>query len=299
MGLILKEKGVVKSADAFSQAAGESSKANSLQAGVYSLRKEMSAAAAVQLMLDPKSRSGLTVPEGLRDVAVYRLIDKKLNLSEGTTQKVAKEQAANLGLPDWAQQADDKVKDPLEGFLYPSTYEVTEKAAPKDVLRQMVQRAVQEYDKLDLAAGARKLGLKSPREVITVASLVTAEGMTHDDFRKMAEVVYNRLKPGNAETYGKLQFDSTYNYAKNQSKIDIPLSQIRKLDHPYNTYFYKGLPPGPIGNPSVDAVKASLNPTTDGWYYFISLDSKTTKFTKTYKEHQKLVEEFNERRKKG
>ena len=132
-----------------------------------------------------------------------------------------------------------------------------------------------------------------------MASLVQAEGTSHDDFRKMAEVVYNRLKPGNPETYGSLEFDSTYNYVKNQSKIDLSIAELRKYNNPYNTYYIKGLPPGPSTTPVRTRSKAALAPTHDGWYYFISLDGKTSKFTKTLAEHNKLVDEFNASRKKS
>ena len=125
-----------------------------------------------------------------------------------------------------------------------------------------------------------------------------AEGVTDDDFRKMAEVVYNRLKAGNTETNGKLEFDSTYNYIKGQSKIDISISEIKNYDNPYNTYFYTGLPPGPIGNPGDAALKASVSPTDDGWYYFVAVGG-TTHFTKTYADHQKWVDKFNEQQKNG
>ncbi|GCD39085.1 membrane protein [Streptomyces chrestomyceticus JCM 4735] len=292
MGLILKEAGVVKSADAFTEAASD----KQLQAGAYSLRKQMSAASAVQLMLDPKSRNGLTVREGLRNGAVYDLIDKKLHLTSGTTKDVAAAQLKNLGLPSWAN-SNPKIKDPLEGFLYPSTYSVSGKAKPEDVLKEMVARANREYAKYDLEENARKLELKSPLDLITVASLTQAEGITHDDFRKMAAVVYNRLAPSNTITNQKLEFDSTYNYLKNQSKIDISTREIRNYDDPYNTYFYKGLPPGPIGNPGEDALKASIDPDQSAkWLFFISIDGKKTDFTTNLKDHEKLVAEFNKRK---
>ncbi|MFH8345389.1 endolytic transglycosylase MltG [Streptomyces sp. NPDC018045] len=295
MGLILKREGVVKSADAFTEAASD----KQLQAGAYSLRKQMSAASAVRLMLDPKSRNGLTVREGLRNGAVYELIDKKLHLKPGTTKDVAVSQAKDLGLPSWAN-GNPKIKDPLEGFLYPSTYSVSGKAKPADVLKEMVARATREYAKYDLEENARKLDLKSPLDLITVASLTQAEGITHDDFRKMAAVVYNRLAPSNTVTNQKLEFDSTYNYLKNQSKIDIGTREIRTFDDPYNTYFYKGLPPGPIGNPGADALKASIDPDNSAkWMFFISIDGKKTDFTTNLKDHEKLVEEFNKRKRQS
>ncbi|MEU9865890.1 endolytic transglycosylase MltG [Streptomyces sp. NPDC047971] len=296
IGNILKRDGVVKSVDAFVAAQGKNPKGTLIQAGVYTLRKEMSAESAVAMMLDPASQAGLIIPEGMRNVAVYEQIDKELELPKGSTQKAAKEKAGDLGLPDWAKNHKD-VKDPLEGFLFPAKYPVAKNNKPEDVLRKMVARANAEYTKYDLEAKAKELGVENPWELITIASLVQAEGTSHDDFRKMAEVVYNRLKPSNPQTYGKLEFDSTYNYIKNQSKIDLTLEELRKYDNLYNTYFYKGLPPGPIGNPGNEALKGVVDPTSDGWYYFISLDGKTSKFTKTNAEHQKLVNEFNKSRK--
>jgi UPF0755 protein len=158
----------------------------------------------------------------------------------------------------------------------------------------MVTRANEEYGKVDLEGAAKKYKLDGPWQVLTVASLVQAEGLTHDDFRKMAEVVYNRLKPDNTATNRKLEFDSAFNYLKNQSKIKISSSEIRSNNDPYNTYYHPGLPPGPIGNPGDEALRATLNPTGDGWMFFISLDGKKTEFTKTAADHEKLNQKFKE-----
>ncbi|MEK9522586.1 endolytic transglycosylase MltG [Streptomyces sp. adm13(2018)] len=296
IGNILKKAGVVKSVDAFVSAQLRNPKGTSIQAGVYTLKKEMSAESAVTMMLDPASQSNFVIPEGRRNVWVYEQIDKKLGLEPGTTKDIAKTKADTLGLPDWAKNHQN-VKDPLEGFLFPASYPVAKGSKPEDALRKMVSRASQEYDKLELDAKAKQLGVDSPWQLVTIASLVQAEGTSHDDFRKMGEVVYNRLKPSNPQTYGGLEFDSTYNYIKNQSKLDLSLAEVRKYNSPYNTYFVKGLPPGPIGNPGLEALQGTLNPTHDGWYYFISLDGKSSKFTRTNAEHQKLVDEFNESRK--
>ncbi|MFE0478051.1 endolytic transglycosylase MltG [Streptomyces sp. NPDC058947] len=292
IGRALKAAGVVKSVDAFVSAQAGNPDGRNIQAGVYTLQKQMSAESAVELMLSPESRDNLIIAEGKRNVDIYRLIDKRLKVKEGTTAAVAKKDHAKLGLPEWARNHPD-VKDPLEGFLFPSSYGVSEGQKPADVLKQMVQRATRTYEKLGVEKKAESLGLENPWQLVTAASLVQAEGTSHSDFRKMAEVVYNRMKPGNPQTNGMLEFDSTYNYIKNQSKIDLSLSELRNYDNPYNTYFHKGLPPGPIDNPGEDAIKGALNPTDDGWYYFISLDGKTSKFTKTNADHQKLVDQFN------
>ncbi len=253
----------------------------------------MSGAAAVALMLDNKSQNLLVIPEGTRNVTVYEKIDARLGLDKGTTEKIAKTKAESLGLPDWVEDNPD-VKDPLEGFLYPAAYPVAKGSKPEDALKRMVTRANKEYDKLDLEAAAKKYKLDGPWQVLTVASLVQAEGLTHDDFRKMAEVVYNRLKPDNTVTNRKVEFDSSFNYLMKQSKIKISTKEIRSNPDPYNTYYHTGLPPGPISNPGVDALKASLNPTSNGWMFFISLDGKKTEFTKTIDEHEKLNNKWKE-----
>ncbi|WP_030541951.1 endolytic transglycosylase MltG [Streptomyces albus] len=292
MGRLLKSAGVVKSAQAFVDAAEGNPKGLSIQPGVYAMKKEMSGDAAVEWMLSPESRNALIIPEGMRNEQVYATIDKRLELKAGTTEKVAEKQAAKLGLPDWADD-NEKIMDPLEGFLYPARYDVGDDAKPEDVLKKMVARAAAEYEKLDVEANAEKLELDSPLQLVTVASLVQAEGKTSDDFSKMARVVYNRLDPGNTETYGKIEFDSAFNYLKGQSEINIGIKEIRTTDHPYNTYFYRGLPPGPIGNPGAEALRAAIDPEPGDWYYFVGVDGENTKFAETHEEHEKLVEEFN------
>lgn len=241
---ILKKQGVVKSVDAFVSAQSEDPKGKSIQAGVYLLHEKMAASEALKMMLDPKSQNLLVIPEGSRNAAVYAMIDKKLSLKQGTTEGIAKSKKSDLGLPGWASKSKD-LKDPLEGFLYPAAYPVTKETKPEAILEKMVSRSSEEYDKLDLAGAAKKHNLDGPWQMLTAASLVQAEGKTHDDFRKMAEVIYNRLKPTNTETNQYLQFDSSFNYLNKQSKIDITLDEIRKNKDPYNTYTRKGLTPGP------------------------------------------------------
>ncbi|CAL9393695.1 endolytic transglycosylase MltG [Streptomyces sp. enrichment culture] len=293
IGQELKRQGVVKSVDAFIAAQQSNPRGKSIQDGVYTLQKEMSADSAVELLLSPKSRSNLIIAEGKRNADVYKLIDKRLEVKDGTTAKVAKSEYKSLGLPEWALNHKD-VKDPLEGFLYPSSYSAAKGQKPEDVLKQMVARANEQYEKIGLEQKAEGLGLEGPWELLTAASLVQAEGKTHDDFRKMAEVIYNRLKSDNTETNQKLQFDSTFNYLMGQSKIHISESEINSNMDPYNTYTNTGLPPGPIGNPGEEALQAALNPTKDGWIYFVATDGvEKTEFAKTHAEFLKLKDKFD------
>ncbi|MFD3757567.1 endolytic transglycosylase MltG [Streptomyces sp. NPDC058622] len=296
MGRILKGAGVVASAQAFVDAAKANPDGGKIQPGVYPLKKGMSAASAVEFMTDPSKLNVLTVAEGWRNAKVYDAIDKKLKKPEGTTRDIAQREVKNLGLPAWANN-NPKIMDPLEGFLYPARYDLSQDSTPESLLKQMVKNATDKYIELGIEGKAKELGLENPLQVVTVASLVNAEGKNHDDFRKMAEVVYNRLEKTNDVTNQKLEFDSTYNYIKGTSEINFSLKEARAFDHPYNTHFVKGLPLGPIGNPGADALNATLNPDEGGWMFFVSVDGDKTTFTKTYEEHQRLAAEFLERQK--
>ncbi|MFD5326979.1 endolytic transglycosylase MltG [Streptomyces sp. NPDC127092] len=299
IGNILKKAGVVKSVDAFVSAQQKNPKGLTIQAGVYTLKKEMSAESAVALMLSPASKANFVLPPGKRNAWVYDELDKRLGLKPGTTKDTAVKQANSLGLPDWAKNHPE-VKDPLEGFLFPATYPVAKGTKPEDVLRKMVSRSNGEYAKLDLDAKARELGLKGPWELVTVASLVQVEGKYKHDFDKVARVVYNRLKPGNMETVGRLEFDSTVNYLRGQSTLDVgQVKDLRKIEDPYNTYRVQGMIPGPISNPGLDALHSAMNPTPGPWYYFVSINENKTVFAVTIAEHNKNVAEYEKEREKS
>lgn len=283
MGNILKDKGVVKSVQAFIDAAGD----EMLHPGAYTLHKGMSGEAAVEMMLSPEAANQLVIPEGRRATAVYAMIDEHLGLDEDTTAKIAEK--GDLGLPDWADGNP-------EGFLWPSSYSAAEGTDPKKLLREMVKRANGKYTELDLEAKAEKVG-QTPHEILTIASLIEAEGQSKEEFGKVSRVIYNRLKPDNTATNGMLQFDSTINYAKGESNLDIS-NQDTQFDSPYNTYLHAGLPPGPIDNPSERAIEAALDPTPGDWLYFVTVKPGDTRFTASKEEHDRNVEEFNENQRK-
>ncbi|MEV0413291.1 endolytic transglycosylase MltG [Streptomyces sp. NPDC050448] len=299
MGRILKAHGVVKSADAFVAAAKVNPKGGAIQAGSYVMKEHMSGKAAVDLMVNGAGMNALDVIPGWKNVQVYKAIDDKLKLKEGTTKDIAAKEAKTLGLPEWANNNKD-IKDPLEGFLYPARYDVSKDASPQSLLKQMVAKSNEAYAGADIKGQATKLGLANPLQLVTVASLVQAEGKYQHDFDKISRVVYNRLKPGNTETYGLLDFDSTVNYIKGQSTLDVgAVSDLRKLNDPYNTYKIKGLPAGPIGNPGPDALKSAMNPADGPWYYFVSVNENETLFAVTNDEHNQNRQRYEEERKKA
>jgi uncharacterized YceG family protein len=285
MGSELQKAGVVKSARAFVEAAQAENKSSGIQPGTYSLRKQMSGAAAVKLMLDPASQNALIISEGLRAKKIYELVDQKLGKPKGTTEQAAKNaRPADLGLPRYA-------KGNPEGFLFPSRYSVGAKSDPVDVLRDMVGRAKAEHTKVDLAGEAKKAG-KSPQEILTIASLIQAEAQQDDEFGRVSRVIFNRLDKNIL-----LQFDSTINYAKGRSSLETSVEDTR-FRSPYNTYLNRGLPPGPIDNPGHQAIEAALKPAKGNWIYFVTVKPGDTRFTASKAEHDRNVRDFNKEQRK-
>ncbi|MFG2845423.1 endolytic transglycosylase MltG [Kitasatospora sp. NPDC048296] len=276
----LVRNGVVASSLAFTRAAkGSAAAAGRIQPGTYTLKQKMSAVAALAVLIDPANANGLTIPEGWRGYQIFAAIDKKLKLPEGTSRKTAQEQAAELGLPDFA-------KGSPEGYLFPATYSVTDGTTALDLLKQMVGRAGKEFSRDDVNVVAQTLG-QSLYGLVTVASMVQGEADNTEDMGKVARVIYNRLAKGMP-----LQLDSTINYALGRSTLNTTVTDT-KLDSPYNTYLHPGLPPSPISNPGRQAIMAALDPTPGDWVYFVTVKPGDTRFTDSFEVQQRNVAEFN------
>ncbi|MEU6237641.1 endolytic transglycosylase MltG [Kitasatospora sp. NPDC047058] len=280
MGLTLKEAGVVKSVEAFTQAFDKNPKSTTIQWGTYSMPKEMSAEAAVQNLVDANGGNKLIVQEGLTAAATFAKIDDKLQLAKGTTAGVAKAQVASLGLPAYANGN-------IEGFLWPARYSIADGMKPEDLLKDMVKNATERYAGLDGEAG--KIGLKNGYEVVIEASILQAEGNNRADFAKMARTIQNRLADDGIVKH-RLGMDTTLQYSLGRKNLDK--KDIDDGSNKYNTYINQGLPPGPISNPGEDALKAVLNPAEGKWLYFIAMSPTETRFAETDKEHAANVEEY-------
>ncbi|MDV7216389.1 endolytic transglycosylase MltG [Streptomyces prunicolor] len=221
--------------------------------------------------------TSLVIPEGWRSGQIYAAVDKVLALPVGTTKKsIAK---AGLKLPN------DAEGNP-EGYLFPATYPLKEKATPESLLSFMVNTANQKFNGAPVAAGAQRNAM-NVYQAVTIASIVQAEAASKTDMGKAARVIFNRLERGMP-----LQMDSTINYALNRATLKTTTSDTR-LDSPYNSYQRMGLPPTPIDNPGEDAMRAAINPPPGDWLYFVTVKPGDTRFAATYEEHQRNVAEFN------
>jgi UPF0755 protein len=280
IGATLEAEGVVKSADAFAEAAEDNVRSLTIQPGFYTLRQQMKASSALDLILDPASRAEgkVLLPEGTRLSRALEIIAENTDVPLGDLQ-AASQDTANLGLPPWGGSD-------AEGFLFPATYPVPPNATAQSVLRQTTERFAEAAQTVQLEQRAQNLGF-TPYEILIIASLIQAEGI-ESDYGKVARVIYNRLQKGQA-----LQIDATVNYALNKSELGLTNEDLQ-VDSPYNTYRAIGLPPTPINSPGEKALEAALSPENGDWIYYITVNPDTgeTRFTASYDEFLRWKEEY-------
>jgi UPF0755 protein len=184
---------------------------------------------------------------------------------------------------------DPEARD-LEGYLFPETYALPRGTSAGELVRQMVGLFKRLYTD-ELRAEADRAGLTT-REVVTLASLVEKEtGRAHE--RPLVAAVYrNRLAIGMG-----MQADPTVIYALQKAGLyDGNLTRAHlQFDSPYNTYRYRGLPPGPIAAPGLAAIEATLRPAAVSHLYFVSRNDGSHVFADTLAEHNRNVQEWQVR----
>lgn len=165
----------------------------------------------------------------------------------------------------------------LEGYLFPETYiadkQITEHEVLDMCLKQFSEVYTDEYRKR-----ARELGFTT-NQIITLASIIERECSTDRDI--VSSVFHNRLK---SDKFSYLESCSTVIYVTKNPKPRLTAEDI-KVDSPYNTYINKGLPPGPIGSPGEESIKAALYPAQTDYYFFSDMGGGKNTFSKTYEEH--------------
>ena len=288
MGRNLKTAGVVASVEAFIDAANADTRANSIQVGFYTLKKKMKASAALAVLVDHKNlvRNAVLVREGVRAEDIVGVVAKAAK----TPKEKVVQALSKVSLPPSANGNP-------EGYLFPATYDFGPHASAADMLSQMVATWRKQTTSLGLQDTTIDGHAYTVQQLLTVASLVQSEGKTPEDMAKIARVIYNRIEhPGEQGQAGYLQIDASVDYALHRP-LTLGLTQAERegTDSPYNTFVTKGLPPGPIGNPGADAIKAALHPAEGDWYYYVAVNLATgeTKFAHTYAEFQTYVAELH------
>ena len=248
---------------------------------------------ALKSVMSPHSSSlvvveDLRIPEGYTCAQIFQLLEEK----KVCTVAELEAYAANGELDDyWFLEGVARGdKYCLEGYLFPDTYDFYENDDPERVLEKMLDAFNANFTTI-MRDKLQKLDGYTIREVVIIASMIEKETANTLESFTVSSVIYNRLNK--ASEYPYLNIDATIVYALN-GKTELTEEDL-KIDHPYNTYTNKGLPPGPISNPSQNSLAAALDPEeTDYYYYAFDPATKEHHFSKTYKEHQAFLDSLED-----
>lgn len=275
----LVDAGVTKTFECFYELLLETQPEPVFTPGVYSLKLEMSAQAALDALLNPANRVELkvTIPEGTTLKNVLKMLAEGLSIPLANFE-AASNNPSQYGIPSEATT--------LEGFLFPATYTFSPGVTAEQVIQSLVDESLAALD----AAG---VPLDQRWQIIIMASIIQREsGPDPQDMFKISRVFHNRLDQG--MTMGS---DVTTCYGAGLLGKDCLLITQAALDdtsNPYNTRILPGLPIGPISNPGAEAIDAAFNPTEGPWLFFVTVNLLTgeTIFTETSADHEVAVEQY-------
>lgn len=201
---------------------------------------------------------------------------EKITFPEGLT---AREMGAVLAraLPNFSENDFIVEAAAFEGRLFPDTYFFPVTVKPRQIVTTMVANFEKKWRAL--ASRAADNG-RSFNEIITMASLLEEEAKTLETRKMISGILWKRFDRGMP-----LQVDAVFPYIIGKNSFDLSLADL-KYDSPYNTYLYKGLPPGPISNPGLEAIEAALEPTTSDYWYYLSDRRGVMHYAVDFDEHR-------------
>ena len=290
----LEEAGLIHNHSVFKYMADFMGMGQKIQSGDYELTRAMSATDILDELISGDGKpltARITIIPGwtVEDIADY-LVESKIlkNTDEFLSLCAAGETYSGYYFIEDMLGTDDSDQRiyALEGYLSPNTYEIYTSSSADTIIKRLLSQTEAAYS-LSYDERAQELGMTMD-EVFTLASMIEKEAKTAD-FAKVSAVFHNRLKQG--MTLGS---DVTVKYASGSEKMVLSSSDL-DVESPYNTYKRKGLPIGPICNPSMDAVVAALYPDeqylAQKYLYFCSKDPDSGElyFSKTQAEHDAAV----------
>ncbi|MEK7086025.1 MAG: endolytic transglycosylase MltG [Patescibacteria group bacterium] len=271
----LKEKNLIKSPSAFYWYAKFNNLGQDVIAGRFILNKTMNTPKILKAISDPaQAEFIITIQEGLaiKDVD-QKLVDLDLINNGEFIQAVKNFNKWEL-YPFLDKTILEKLDLPLEGYIYPDTYFLDpENFKPEDLIYLTLDNFEKKFSELQ-----KQLKKHTVHQIITMASIIENEVRGMTDRKLVSGILWKRL-----ESDWPLGADATLLYITDDRKID---SKDLKIDSLYNTRKNKGLPPGPIGNPSIESIEAAMYPTeNDYWFYLTTLDTGEVIYSKTNEEH--------------
>lgn len=281
----LKDEGLIEYEFLFKLFASFTGGEEKVTMGTYTLDTDMDYRALLSGMSinsATKAEVQVTIPEGYTVQQIFALLEEK---GVATVEDLNEVAASHDYAFSFLQ--DIPLGDPnrLEGYLYPDTYTFYTPHTPLYAINKMLvnfDSRVTDDMREQVAQGEYDL-----RQILTIASLIERE-TDGDDHEKIASVIYNRLTNTTAGTVGFLQIDATLQYALEEHK-DVLSQADKEIDSPYNTYKYKGLPPGPIANPGMESIKAAMEPADTNYFYYALGDDGVHHFFKNYDDHVNFI----------
>lgn len=245
-----------------------------VRAGTYNISPRMNAwQIATQVKKGETAGAKVTIPEGY---TVSQIYDRLTSLQVATTRGL--EDASNkldLGKYPFIKP-NQQVNNPLEGYLFPDTYNFNRGMPEDSILIRMLDNFASRTR--DLLPKSAEVGL-TPEQLITLASLVEKEARTEEDRKLIAGVLLNRIKNNM-----RLDVDATVRFITNNWTKPITSADL-EINSPYNTRLKSGLPPGPICNPGLAAIQAVVSPTPSDYLYYLTDDQGVTHYAQTLDEH--------------
>ena len=275
----LEAAGAIRSRRAFSLAGRVLGYTKSIKVGRYLFAGGLSNIDMLRDMKEGKSRLiiAVTIPEGWRMEWIARKFARELGVDSAKIVSMCR---------DSAFVARHRINAPtLEGYLLPETYKFYWQTDEQEIVDRMLEGFTNFYaDSLRNRADRLNLSLN---EVLTLASIVEGESGIDEERPIIAGVYWNRLRK-----HMKLEADPTIQYVIEGGPRRLLFDDLR-LDSPYNTYLYAGLPPGPINNPGKKSILATLYPEKNDYLYFVATGVGGHRFSKNFSEHQKAVKNFH------
>ena len=282
VALELSRQGLIRSPSAFQAIAYIQAKQKQVMVGEFSLSPSMPPSKILLQITSGKTiLHPVTIPEGYRITEIATLLhseglaDKEFFIRQTRDKSLIRP----LGIP----------ADSLEGYLFPETYHFSKFTPEKKIVQKMVDTFREQVLIPQLLMSAKKSSL-SWHEIITLASLIEKETGLDSERKIISSVFHNRLRKNM-----RLQTDPTVIYAMEKFDGNIRKRDL-KIDSLYNTYRYKGLPPGPIANPGLKSIVAAISPIKSDHLYFVSRQDGSHHFSSTLIEHNLAVQKYQLRK---
>lgn len=280
----LKEKNLIKSDFFFNMYVWLKDKQRDFKAGDYIVSPSYSIKEIVNnLTNNPLSdERTITIIEGWGIKEIDKYLKENKIAQDNNFLKLANNKLANWNFnfskPEFFSNTPKEAD--LEGYLFPDTYRIFKDATSEEIIKKMLDnfnKKITDQIRADI-----KVQKRSIHEIITMASLIEKEVRTFDDMKIVSGIFWDRIKNSQA-----LESCASIAYILGEKKIQYSYEDTR-IKSPYNTYINPGLPPGPICNPGLNAIKAAIYPTASENNYFLSRpDTGETIFSKSLEEHNR------------